>query len=1087
MTCPSCAHRNRAQAKFCEECGARLASAEPGAPGPHRARGYTPRHLADRILRSRSALEGEHKQVTVLFADVKGSMALAEEVDAEDWHRILDRFFAILGEGVHRFEGTINQYTGDGIMALFGAPIAHEDHARRACYAALALRGELREYAEELRRARGLNFSVRMGLNSGEVVVGRIGDDLRMDYTAQGHTVGLAQRMEQLAAPGSAYLTEATARQAEGFVTLRNLGEFEIRGLARPVKAFELEDVGKLRTRFDLSRTRGLSIFVGRDGEMAVLEEKLDRALAGEAQIVSIVGEAGVGKSRLSFEFLERCRAREIRVATGNAESHGRSVPLLPWLSIFRSSFDVDERDDPTAAREKIAGRAVLWEPTLSDLLPFVFDFMGITDPSAPTLEMDPDARRRKLLEFVCRASEARNRQQGGVLLWEDLHWLDPASDQMLADWLEAVADTRTLVLTNYRPEYGAAWSRWKNHTSIRLAPLRSTDVRTLLADLLGDDPTVFALPRMIEERTRGNPFFIEEVVQSLIERGDLRGKRGAYALTTALRALEIPGSVRAVLAARIDRLGDEEKSLLQTAAVLGKAFEEPVLEKTTGRPRSRLAAPLASLQTAEMIFEDALYPVRRFAFKHPLTQEVAYHSQLQDGRARTHRKAARALADLHPDTLDEKAALIAEHFEQGGEPLEAARFHARAAVWVGTRDIPESLRHDRRAIELLARAAETRETRTLGVHARARLLHLAWRAGMEAAEEDRLHAEGTALAEALTDERERARVAIPYGACLAMRGDERGRERLARETYDRAMSLADPELALMALVPLTTSLLQTAQHADALGVFVRHERDLAPASERQGFWEFSARAYLLGNRGVLLARLGRMAGALGDAQAALERALRDGRRESEMVAHQMASEIHASTGDARAMLEHSERFLDLAELHGAPAYICLAHACMTRGRTLTGDPEAGIEHARQAEDTIVAYGIEGFRPFLGSVRAQAQLRVDPPAAAETARQTIDLARENGFVIDLVRCLLLLAATSDPVEALPLLEEARSIVETSGWQGERPLVAEAEGAVATRRGDQATARARYEDASREWSRMGAVHHGRRLEAILSGL
>src|SRR5437773_5403212 len=334
MGCAVCSHENPPRARFCQQCGARLeircarcgselplsarfchdcglpaADTAPATPEP---RVYTPKHLAEKILTSRVALEGERKQVTVLFADVKGSMELAEQLDPEAWHGIMDSFFQLLAAGVHRFEGTVNQYMGDGIMALFGAPVAHEDHARRACYAALHLAGELRRYATELRLRQALSFSVRMGLNSGEVVVGKIGDDLRMDYTALGHTVGLAARMEELAEPGEVFLTEHTAKLVEGMFTLQDLGRMTVKGVKEPVGVYELEGAGRLRTRFDVSRARGLSRFVGRAPEMAALEASLERALAGEGQIVGVVGEPGFGRSRLCHEFAGRCRARGI-------------------------------------------------------------------------------------------------------------------------------------------------------------------------------------------------------------------------------------------------------------------------------------------------------------------------------------------------------------------------------------------------------------------------------------------------------------------------------------------------------------------------------------------------------------------------------------------------------------------------------------------------------------------------------------------------------------------------------------------------------------------------------------------------------
>ena len=1084
MECENCGHTNSARAKFCEECGTKLQVAPPQTYQPQ---AYTPRHLADRILRARGAVEGERKDVTVLFADVKGSMKLAEALDDETWHQILDRFFGILGDVIHHYEGTINQYTGDGVMALFGAPLALEDHARRACYAALDLREHLQAYAEDLKRRHGVNFSVRMGLHSGEVVIGRIGDDLRMDYTAQGHTVGLAKRLEQLATPGTAYVSGATARLADGFVTLRDLGGFDVRGVSGSTNVFELLGAGSAHTRFDVSKGRGLSLFVGRELEMERLRQKLARALEGEAQVVSLVGEAGVGKSRLCFEFLEQCRASGIRVAEGHAVSHGQGVPLLPWLSVFRSSFNVDERDDPAEAREKVAGRSVLWDPQLSELLPIVFDFMGIADPDAPAVEMDPDARKRKLLDFVCRASEARNRQQGGVLLWEDLHWLDPASDDMLAGWLEAISATRTLVIANYRPEYHPRWFGAANHEALRIRPLGPKEVRALLTDLLGTHPTVFALPQKIEDRTRGNPFFIEEVVQSLIESGDLRGKRGAYRLETPVRSLAIPGSVRAVLAERIDRLSDDQKSLLQTASVVGKSFAEPVLEKATGLPRSRLSAPLAALQSAEMVLERDPYPVRTFVFKHPLTQEVAYHSQLQERRAKIHRAVARAIADLHAGSLDEKAALLAQHYERGDEALEAARWHGRAALWVGTKDIPEALRHDRRGIELLERVASKPATDRLGGEARARLLHLAWRAGMDDNEEDRLFHQGIQIADRLGDERLRAQITVGFGICLSMRGDEAAREELCREAYERACRTGDEELSLQTLVSLSTALEIRGKALELLELLARHPDPLVRSADHHGFWEFSARTYLIGARGQARAGLGQFPEALQDAEEVTRRARADGRTEARINALLFSAQVHYLAGLTDRAHIDSEQLLDLAEQHGAPTYVGFAHGYAAQAHTLAGEPQAALRHIEQAEGTMDAYGLEGIRPYLGEVAAETYLALGHPDARAIAEINCALARIRGRTREHALALLVLAETSAEEEGLAHLEEAASLLEGAHLSGLLPRVDEAHARWLAHRGDLAGARERYRRAESAWTSLGAPSRAELVSAAAAAL
>jgi class 3 adenylate cyclase len=625
-------------------------------------------------------LEGERKQVTVLFADMVDSMLLAEKMDAEEWHRVLDRFFQILAEGVHRFEGTINQFTGDGIMALFGAPVAHEDHARRACHAALQLRDELQAAAPAL-VPRGLAFAVRMGLNSGEVVVGKIGDDLRMDYTAQGHSVGLAARMQQRAAPGTIFLTGRTAALVEGFFTLRHHGAVETKGVSGPVDVFELEGPGPLRTRLDASSRRGFSRLVGREAEIAWLDGMLDRAADSNGQVVGLVGDAGVGKSRLCLEFANRSRARGIAVHEAHCPAHGAAIPLLPIRDLLRGYLALGDAEPTDAMRHDVSERLIAVDPACRDDVPFVLHLLGAPDPEAPALSLAAVcAGLGRILRSLSRGSDV---SLPVVLSLDDAHWIDPASEELFRELAASLEGTKTLLLANFRPEYRPAWIAGPHGHVRALSPLGREATRELLDHLLGSDASVADLSDRILERTAGNPFFVEEIVQALAAADSLAGERGAYRLTAPAETLALPETVQSLLGARIDRLGEGPKHLLQAAAVIGKEFDAPLLQEIGSLPQDEFAAALAALEGGELVHGVVSGSPSQYAFRHPLTREVAYHSLLGEQRSRLHAAVAAGLEKLHAGLLGEHASLIAHHWEASGLRYEAARWQRRAALKV--------------------------------------------------------------------------------------------------------------------------------------------------------------------------------------------------------------------------------------------------------------------------------------------------------------------------------------------------------------------------------------------------------------------
>ena len=496
--------------------------AEPSAPAPHT---YTPSYLAEKILTSRSALEGERKQVTVLFADLKGSMELLAERDPEEARQLLDPVLERMMAAVHRYEGTVNQVMGDGIMALFGAPLAHEDHAVRACYAALAMQATIRAYAEDVRRTHGITVQMRLGLNSGEVVVRAIGNDLHMDYSAIGQTTHLAARMEQLATPGSILLTAATLHLVEGLVRVTAMGPVPVKGLDTPVDVFELVGASALRGRLQARMASGLTRFVGRGPELATLRQTLERAMAGHGQVVAVVGEAGVGKSRLVYECLHAPQTQGWRILESASVSYGKATPYFPVIDLLKRYAHVEEPDDPRTVRAKVTGQILTLDETLQDTIPALLSLLEVLPDDSPFRSLDPPQRRQRLLQALKRVLLRESQVQPLLLVFEDLHWIDTETQALLDSLVESLPTARLLLLVNYRPEYQHSWGSKTYYTQLRLDPLPPASADEFLQALLGDDPSLAPLKQLLIARTEGNPFFLEESVRTLVETGVLVGE----------------------------------------------------------------------------------------------------------------------------------------------------------------------------------------------------------------------------------------------------------------------------------------------------------------------------------------------------------------------------------------------------------------------------------------------------------------------------------------------------------------------------------------------------------------------------------
>jgi class 3 adenylate cyclase len=649
---------------------------------------YTPAHLADRI-RAVTVTDGERKTITALFADLKGSTALIEGLDPEEAQRVIDPALQLMMDAVHQYEGFVAQPLGDGIFALFGAPLAHEDHPQRALYAALRMQETMRRYADMLRQKGYPPLLMRVGLNTGEVVLRSIRkDDLRADYVPVGHSTNLAARMEQLATPGTIVVSAYTHRLTDGYFAFKDLGPTQIKGVADALNIYELLGVGQLRTRLQVSASRGLTRFVGRHSEMEQLNRALEQAKGGHGQIIGTMGEPELGKSRLFHEFkllsLGGCLVLE-----AYSVSHGKATAYLPVIELLKSYFDIKGEDDERTRREKVGGKVLMLDRSLEDTLPYLFALLGIEEQPSPLAQMDPQIRRQRTFEALKKLFLRESLNQPLVLIFEDLHWIDAETQGFLDVLSESLASAKLLLLTNYRPEYRHEWGQKTYYTQLRLAPFGKEEAEEFLDVLLGQSPrpigerdrvrgidnNLQALKQLILDKTQGTPFFMEEVVQTLAEEGALSGERGAYRLARATTTLQLPPTVQGILAARIDRLAPDEKALLQQLAVIGRQFPMSLIRQVIAQPEADLYRLLASLQHKEFLYEQPAFPESEYLFKHALTQDVAYGTVLQEQKKLLHERTGQAIELLYQDKLEEHYGELAHHFSRGGNTEKAITY----------------------------------------------------------------------------------------------------------------------------------------------------------------------------------------------------------------------------------------------------------------------------------------------------------------------------------------------------------------------------------------------------------------------------
>jgi adenylate cyclase len=889
---------------------------------------------------------------------------------------------------VRRFEGSVVRVQGDGIMALFGAPKPQEDHAIRACCAGLAMQATVKELGDT-------GLPVRVGIHTGEVLARTVSTDFSTDFDVTGVVVHIANRIESLAPNGGVAISGATLRNARQFVLAESLGRHTVRGLSAPLEVYQLTGLQRGPTTVRFANEPDRSDFVGREMEMTLLERALERAAEGDGCVVGLVAEAGVGKSRLCFEFAKVCRAKGVRVIEGRAVAHSRATPFLPAIELLKSYFELTPEDSDEEARQRITDHMRVMDPAFEADLPLLLDFLGITAPDAARLPPDAMARRERLKELFRKLVRTAGSETCAVLLIEDLHWMDSGSESLMEVLVDALPGTRILLLVNYRPGYVPSWTG-RQFDQIALAPLGATLADRLASRLLGDDETVAPLLPLIADRARGNPLFIEELVRKFEEGGNLTGERGAYRLAQAPDPHLVPDTVQAIIAARIDARPEPEKTVLQTAAVIGREFVASLLARLLGPVGAGLQDIVHRLSQAGLVHEQAGASAV-FAFRHPMVHDVAYRSLLSEHRRALHAAVAADLEKSAPDAA--QAGFRAYHWEEAGNLMQAASCNIKAATWHGTRDPAQALEAWKRARRLLSALPLEGQARQALALASGQIVNFAWRAGLTAAEVQPYYTESLAITRDLGNMRGATLVTAAYGRSLAASGSATEYVATVTDLLEKLDETRDASLRPV----LTAILCQALRHAGDLPHALA-ANDQAMASLHlidEGIQQtlgFNVGVWVRGMRAQILAMMARPdeARPLLDALIAADEAAVDVLHR--LLAHATQIDIAWGEGDAVAASRHSEAVIALAEKSGNPYLLVYGRGYAAIAQSLRGEHGAA---ARTLTETL-AYarrrhaGLENEARLLADLAHALMCAGELERAAVVADEAAAVARRRG-------------------------------------------------------------------------------------------
>jgi class 3 adenylate cyclase/tetratricopeptide (TPR) repeat protein len=997
FACPQCGTINSSGSKFCDECAYDLRQQKESVKIDYaQPQSYIPKNLAEKILTARSTLEGERKLVTVIFADVVGFTALSEKLEPEEVHQIMEGCLRILMDEIHKYEGTINQFTGDGVMALFGAPLAHEDHAQRACYAALAIQKELIEYAEKIRKDYGREFRMRIGLNSGPVVVGSIGDDLHMDYTAIGDTINLASRMEGLAKPGKVLLSRNTHRLVKDYFDLKPMGRLEVKGKEEPQEAFDLVKAGGAATRLEASMARGLTRFVGRENSMATLMEAYEKVKSGTGQVVGMVGEAGVGKSRLLWEFRHRLPQDEFGYLEGHCIHFGGAMPYLPILDILRSYFEIREGEREIVLRKRVKEKILGLDEKLQGIIAPIQDLLSLKVEDEAYLKLEPKQRREKVFEALRDLFIRESQERPLVLVVEDLHWIDRTSEEFLDYLIGWLANVKVMLVLLYRPEYTHSWENKSYFNRIGLDQLTMKSSAELVRAILEGGETAPELSNLILNRAAGNPLFMEELTHSLLENGSIQRTGDQYVLSKKSSDLQVPDTIQGIIAARIDRLEENLKRIMQVASVIGREFAFRILQSISDM-REDLKSELLNLQGLELIYEKSLFPELEYVFKHALTQEVAYNSLLVKRRSEIHKKIGEAIEALYPERQEEFYEVLAHHYSRSDNADKASHYLKLSgdkasqcyANW-------EAIRFYKGAIDIIDRQPETEDNKKQKMQL---ILSVCGPMVLTGYPDSYLEIlkEGERLSRDMGDSKSLATI---YGRIGNYYSRRQGNASLGMEYAEKCLREAEKVEAIDLIAPIAPDLCGVYHFQ---GHYLR-VIDLAPKvlgliEKQQRQKDFFGMTYspysgLSAYYGWALGALGRFSEGKAVLEKGLENAIQIKDKFGEGVVEFWHAAVAGHEGDGQATIEHAARSIRLLEETRAAVLVGVAWVLLGHGYGLIEDYETAKDHVEKGlkmqSEMSLPYGPEIAHSALAWIYYE---RSDISKAINHAQEAMELSR----------------------------------------------------------------------------------------------